>query len=146
MFRNELVRNRFKGKLGLYQSLLNSRITKIEIKGGRCSVSAQLRRSAALQKLELKTGDSSIFLLSIMNCKDVTRLVSQSMDEKIPWHLHLKIRFHLIYCTWCKRYQKQLEILRQTLRAMPEKASFKDARMPESAKDRIRKNLQSPLE
>ena len=32
----------------------------------------------------------------MMNCRQVTRLVSQSMDAKLPWYRSLAVRFHFI--------------------------------------------------
>jgi len=35
------------------------------------------------------------------------------MDAKLPWHLRLAVRIHLLYCVWCRRYTTQLHFLRR---------------------------------
>jgi len=50
------------------------------------------------------------------NCKKVTRMVSESMDRKLPLHQRIGIRVHLFMCKFCSRYKKQLLILRKTMR------------------------------
>ena len=50
------------------------------------------------------------------NCKEVTRMVSESMDRKLPLHQRMGIRVHLLMCKFCSRYRKQLLILREAMR------------------------------
>ena len=53
-----------------------------------------------------------------LNCRGVSRLLSQSMDAKLPWHHRLAIRLHLVYCVWCRRYAAQLQFLHRAMREM----------------------------
>lgn len=76
----------------------------------------------------------------MFNCKDISRLVSESMDRRLSWRQRLGIRFHLLMCRYCTRYQKQLLLLRRLLRqqAQPDQ----DTSLPtldEAGKDRLRK-------
>ena len=50
------------------------------------------------------------------NCKEVTRMVSESLDRKLPLHQRMGIRVHLFMCKFCSRYRKQLLILREAMR------------------------------
>ncbi len=50
------------------------------------------------------------------NCKTVTRMVSESLDRKLPLHQRMGIRIHLLMCKVCSRYRKQLLILREVMR------------------------------
>ncbi len=50
------------------------------------------------------------------NCKKVTRMVSESLDRKLPLHQRMGIRIHLLMCKFCSRYRKQLLILREAMR------------------------------
>ncbi|MEA3435252.1 MAG: zf-HC2 domain-containing protein [Thermodesulfobacteriota bacterium] len=50
------------------------------------------------------------------NCKEITRLVSESLDRKLPLHQRMGIRVHLLMCKFCSRYKKQLLILREAMR------------------------------
>lgn len=54
----------------------------------------------------------------MLNCRQVTRLVSRSMDERLPWHLRLGVRIHLLYCVWCRRYLAQVRFLRIAARRL----------------------------
>ena len=54
----------------------------------------------------------------MLNCRQVTRLVSQAMDAKLPWHRRLGVRLHLLYCVWCRRYAAQLQFLRRASRGL----------------------------
>jgi len=54
----------------------------------------------------------------MLNCRQVTRLVSRSLDATLPWHQRLAVRFHLLYCVWCRRYAAQLRFLRTAARRL----------------------------
>ena len=44
-------------------------------------------------------------------CREVVRLLSQSMEVKLPLTTRIKIRFHYLICVWCQRYGEQLQAL-----------------------------------
>jgi len=48
----------------------------------------------------------------MFNCKEVSMMVSESMDRKIPLHRRILMTAHLFMCRYCNRYKKQLLILR----------------------------------
>jgi hypothetical protein len=76
----------------------------------------------------------------MFNCKDVSRLVSESMDRRLTWRQRYGIRFHLLMCRYCSRYQKQMRLLRRLLRQQAE--TPQDSSLPaldEAGKDRLRK-------
>src|ERR1700752_2728361 len=54
------------------------------------------------------------------NCREVVRLLSQSMEVKLPVTTRIKIRFHYLICIWCYRYGKQLQALRSISSSLPE--------------------------
>jgi hypothetical protein len=59
----------------------------------------------------------------MLNCRQVTRLVSQSMDARLPWFQRLGVRFHLLYCVWCRRYASQVQFLRKAVKGFPAEAA-----------------------
>ena len=84
----------------------------------------------------------------MLSCKDVTRLISESMDTSLPIGKRVGVRFHLLICTFCARYERQLLLIRETVRRL---AALEDAygsltveRLSEGAKERIRKSLATP--
>ena len=52
----------------------------------------------------------------MLNCRQVSRLVSRSMDAPPPWYQRLAVRFHLLYCIWCRRYAAQVRFLRKAMK------------------------------
>lgn len=51
----------------------------------------------------------------MFNCKEVSRMISESMDRSLPIHHRMGIRIHLLMCKLCSRYRKQLLILRKAI-------------------------------
>ena len=51
----------------------------------------------------------------MFNCKEVSKLVSESMDRKFPLHRRILMTAHLIMCRYCNRFKKQLLILRNAV-------------------------------
>jgi hypothetical protein len=49
-------------------------------------------------------------------CKDITSLVSQSMDRPLPWSTRIQLQLHFWICQACARYRDQLRTIRQVLR------------------------------
>jgi hypothetical protein len=58
----------------------------------------------------------------MLNCRQATHLISQSLDAKLPWHRRLQMKVHLLYCVWCRRYAAQLKFLRRATRELPPEA------------------------
>ena len=58
----------------------------------------------------------------MLNCRQATRLISQSLDAKLRWHQRLEMKVHLLYCVWCQRYAAQLKFLRRATRELPPEA------------------------
>lgn len=50
------------------------------------------------------------------SCKEVTQMVSESLDHKLPLVQRMGMRVHLMMCKFCSRYRKQLLLLREALR------------------------------
>jgi hypothetical protein len=80
----------------------------------------------------------------MLNCRHVTRLVSQSMDAKLPWHQRIAVRIHLLYCVWCRRYAVQIQFLRQAAKEMALAANPAPTLSAE-AKEQMRQRLHEAL-
>jgi hypothetical protein len=75
-------------------------------------------------------------------CKEVTRLLSQSMDRRLPTRKRLGIWLHFTVCDFCMRYAKHLAFIRQASRSIPEHlAEISPASLPDAARERIRHKL-----
>lgn len=49
----------------------------------------------------------------MLTCKDVTYLVSQSLDRSLSLPERLRLRSHLIMCNGCRNFRSQMSLLRQ---------------------------------
>ncbi len=67
------------------------------------------------------------------------------MDARLRWHQRLAIRFHLLYCVWCRRYAGQLQFLRRATRRLAEEAPESGPKLSVEAKEQMRKRLQDAL-
>lgn len=75
----------------------------------------------------------------MFNCREISRLVSESMDRRLSWRRRIGVHFHLLMCRHCSRYRQQLQYLRNMLRALastPEESSHQV--LDEQAKERLR--------
>jgi hypothetical protein len=75
----------------------------------------------------------------MFNCRQIARLVSESMDRELSPGRRLGVRFHLLMCRHCARYRKQLHLMRRLLRSRASTdAEYYTAAMNEQAKERLR--------
>jgi hypothetical protein len=82
----------------------------------------------------------------MLNCREATRLISQSMDVKLPLHRRLMMRVHLLYCVWCRRYAAQLQFLRQATKELPpETLAVPMQKLSSEEKEQMRTRLQEEL-
>jgi len=84
----------------------------------------------------------------MLSCKDVTQLLSESMDASLPIGKRIGVRFHLLICKFCMRYERQLLLIRETTRRL---AAIEEApglpageALSGEARERIRKALATP--
>lgn len=50
------------------------------------------------------------------NCKDISELLSDSLDRKLTWPERLEIRLHFMMCRSCPKFLQQINFLRKTAR------------------------------
>jgi hypothetical protein len=84
----------------------------------------------------------------MLSCKDVTQLLSESMDATLPVGKRIGVRLHLLICKFCARYKRQLLLIRETARRL---AAIEEApglpvgeTLSAEARERIRKTLATP--
>ena len=82
----------------------------------------------------------------MLNCRQATRLISQAMDTTLPWHRRLAVRLHLLYCVWCRRYARQLQVVRQAAGHLPpDEVALASEKLSPEAKELMRTRLQEAL-
>ena len=78
----------------------------------------------------------------MLNCRQVTRLVSQSMDARLRWYQWLGMRIHLVYCVWCRRYASQIHFLHKACKQMDSESEASPTHiLSNEAKDKMRARL-----
>ena len=82
-------------------------------------------------------------MLRVMpSCQDISQLISNGMDCHLPLRKRLSIRLHLSMCKFCRRYEKQLHLLRDSVGhyADPEK-NVVEKFLSLAAKEKLEKAL-----
>lgn len=79
----------------------------------------------------------------MLTCKEISKLVSDSLDRKLPVRQRIGVRFHLMMCSMCRAYEKQTHLLRKMMHSY---ARLKDGNtasehLSEQARQRIKKAL-----
>ncbi len=83
----------------------------------------------------------------MFNCKEVSRLVSESLDRKLPLYQRIGVRVHLLMCKFCRRFQQQLILIRETIRAESLYADTESyLSLPPEAQKRIKRFLRNNLD
>lgn len=85
----------------------------------------------------------------IFRCKDVSALISRSMDTRLPLTRRLGIRFHLMMCHFCREYKRQLRLMSLAMEKMDVSlsqdtpAQGRLTPLPEAAKARIKRRIEN---
>ncbi|MFC1858484.1 zf-HC2 domain-containing protein [Thermodesulfobacteriota bacterium] len=80
----------------------------------------------------------------MLSCEEISRLVSDSMDRKLPLAQRFAVWIHLIMCKFCSRYRKQLADIREIARKSSDLRQSA-IKLPPEIRDRIKRNLQNSL-
>lgn len=78
----------------------------------------------------------------MLNCKQASELVSQSLDRPLPWSKRIELKFHLLICKFCKRFFKQMYGMKQAATQLQRDIESDDSiKLSDSAKQKIRDQL-----
>lgn len=84
----------------------------------------------------------------MLSCRDVTQLISESMDRSLPLGKRIGMRVHLLMCKFCARYERQLLLIRETMGRLVSTEEKHEAQsgetLSEEARERIRKSIRNP--
>ncbi|MEO8159451.1 MAG: zf-HC2 domain-containing protein, partial [Betaproteobacteria bacterium] len=56
---------------------------------------------------------------AMLTCRQVSELVSHSMDRHLGWFERWRLQAHLKACEGCRNFQKQMTFMRTALRNHP---------------------------
>lgn len=85
---------------------------------------------------------SAVKLILTLKCEQSTRIVSESLDRKLSPTERWAVRLHYIGCWSCRRFGKQLRMMRDALQMHPARTSGDERLSPEAMsriEDAIRK-------
>ena len=63
----------------------------------------------------------------MFNCSEVTRLVSESLDRKLPLSQRIGIRIHFLMCKLCPEMKKQMLFIREAMRSFSDENIIPDS-------------------
>jgi len=52
----------------------------------------------------------------MLNCKEVTRLLSESQERRLSVYERMQLRMHLAMCRGCSNFEKQMNFIREACR------------------------------
>lgn len=79
----------------------------------------------------------------MLNCKQVSLLVSQSIDRRLSWRERSGVRIHLLFCQMCARFKRQMEFLHAAMQQYTrrEVVVVEQLQLSADARERIRRGL-----
>jgi len=86
----------------------------------------------------MKTG----FRALMPTCREVTRLQSNALDRDVPFFWRVGMRLHLLVCSWCRRYGKQIRFLREAMHDHPDELCEASSQgLSPEARERLKRAL-----
>lgn len=85
-------------------------------------------------------------MFGMPSCKEVSRLVSESMETKLPLRKRIGLWMHLSMCRLCKGFARQLRVIQAAAKQHGESdddTSLADATLSDDARERIRRAMQN---
>ena len=81
----------------------------------------------------------------MLTCKQVSELVSQSIDRRLSLRERIGVRLHLLICRMCSRVKKQMEFIHRAAKEYADRggAAVRQLQLSPGARERIRAALRS---
>ncbi len=80
----------------------------------------------------------------MLSCKQASQLVSQALDRPLTWRERWALRMHLLMCAACRRFNRQLALIRLAVgRMLSETEQNGSLRLSPEARLRMTKALES---
>ena len=90
---------------------------------------------------------NEVWRLLNLPCDGMTRLASESLDRELTLIERLALRLHMMYCSACRRYLRQITRLRDAMQHILTRLESGEplpgSRLPDDARERIKQALRS---
>jgi hypothetical protein len=53
-----------------------------------------------------------------LDCKEVSRLISEGMDQSLPAPERARMRLHFVICQTCRNVDEQMQFIRRAMRQL----------------------------
>ena len=60
-------------------------------------------------------------------CQEVSDRTSEYLDGEMAWHHRVLFRLHLVYCSLCARFVREMELVKNTLPRLRERVALSDS-------------------
>ncbi|HEY2158191.1 MAG TPA: zf-HC2 domain-containing protein [Isosphaeraceae bacterium] len=91
------------------------------------------------------TPPGALWRLLHLPCREASRLASESLDRDLGAIDRLALRSHLLCCSACRRYRRQIGLLRDAMRRLAARAEADDdlpgPPLPDDVRNRIERTL-----
>jgi hypothetical protein len=83
----------------------------------------------------------------MLRCREVSQLVSESMERKLPFRQRMQVWMHLAMCRLCAGFARQIRLLRIVARQhadrVPDSTSWHEVGLSLQARERIKTALRN---
>jgi hypothetical protein len=81
--------------------------------------------------------------MRMLTCKEASHLISEHQERPLGVRERLGLRLHLWMCAGCRRFERQMVLLRRALRLLGRRAveDVAGPELPAAARERIRQVL-----
>lgn len=81
----------------------------------------------------------------MLNCKQITKLVSESFSRRLSVGERLRLWMHISMCRTCRSFRRLQIRLHLVMRGKPDKDDAKNDQLSQTARDRMRDVIKSNL-
>jgi hypothetical protein len=76
----------------------------------------------------------------MLSCKEITEKANEYLESELPFGTRLRVRMHLLMCTHCRRYVKQLQTTIRAIGLMKEQETV-DENYTQKLVERYKKEI-----